>query len=304
MNDSNSIINLGDISKPAVVLIEKISDAIGGLYKPTQIRRIASAEAAAEKIKAVAAIEINELEQRAVQRFVLEEAKKQGNIESITKKALPYLTEDANPANIEDDWIVNVFDKCRLISDEQMQLLWARILAGEANSPGRYSKNTIRVLDSFDKSDAILFSTLCRFSWSIYDEDTIVLIYDTQSSIYTDFGIDFMALEHLDDIGLISFNSASGYELLQLPKQTCTSYNQTKIHIDFPLEQNNNLMVGKIMLTRTGKELASICVSEYIPDLLEYIPDLLEYILGFWRDQGFIVSSPYPCTLPMYKELG
>jgi Protein of unknown function (DUF2806) len=295
MSDGNSIINLGDISKPAVVLIEKISDAVGGLWKPTQIRRLASAEADANRIKAIADIEITELQQRALQRFVLEEAKKQENIESITKKALLYLKEDAEPANIEDDWIVNVFEKCRLISDEQMQLLWAKILAGEANSPGRYSKNTIRILDSFDKSDAILFSTLCRFSWSIDDEDVIVLIYDTQSPIYTDFGINFMTLEHLDAIGLIRFNSASAYQLLQLPKQICTSYHQTKIYIDFPLEQNNNLMVGKIMLTKTARELASICVSEHIPDLLEYI-------LGFWRDQGLIVSSPYPCTLPMYKN--
>jgi Protein of unknown function (DUF2806) len=277
MSDSNSIINLG------------------GLYKPTQIRRIASAEAAADKIKAVAAIEINELQQRSVERFVLEEAKKQENIESITKKALPYLKEDADPTNIEDDWIVNVFDKCRLISDEQMQLLWAKILAGEANSPGSYSKNTIRILDSFDKSDAILFSSLCRFSWSINDEDKTILMYDDQASIYTSFGINFIALEHLDDIGLISFNFGNSYQLVQLPNQTCTSYHKAKIYLNFPLEQNNNLPIGNVILTRTGKELASICSAEHIPNFLEYI-------LGLWRDKGLIVSSPYPCNLLMHKN--
>jgi hypothetical protein len=53
MSDGNSIINLGDISKPAVVLIEKISDAVGGYFKPHQIRQLARAEADAEKIKAI-----------------------------------------------------------------------------------------------------------------------------------------------------------------------------------------------------------------------------------------------------------
>jgi Protein of unknown function (DUF2806) len=126
MSDGNSIINLGDLSKPAVVLIEKISDAVGGLWKPTQIRRLARAEADANRTKAIADIEITELQQRALQRFVLEEAKKQENMESITAKMLPSLKEEATPANVEDDWIINFFDKCRLISDEQMQSLWAK----------------------------------------------------------------------------------------------------------------------------------------------------------------------------------
>jgi hypothetical protein len=131
----NSLINLGDLSKPANTFIKKISDAIGGLYKPFQIRRVAQAEADADKIRAVAQIEITELQHRAVSRLFAEEAKKQHNIEAITLKALPDIKSDSLPENVEDDWIANFFDKCRLISDEQMQSLWARILAGEANSP-------------------------------------------------------------------------------------------------------------------------------------------------------------------------
>ena len=33
-NFESSLINLGDLSKPATVLVEKISDAIGGIFKP------------------------------------------------------------------------------------------------------------------------------------------------------------------------------------------------------------------------------------------------------------------------------
>jgi hypothetical protein len=49
---------------------------------------------------------------------------------------LPELTEAATPEKLEDDWITNFFDKCRLISDEEMQTLWSKVLAGEANAPG------------------------------------------------------------------------------------------------------------------------------------------------------------------------
>ena len=35
---------------------------------------------------------------------------------------------------MEEDWIANFFDKCRIVSDSEMQSLWARVLAGEANA--------------------------------------------------------------------------------------------------------------------------------------------------------------------------
>ena len=109
-------------------------------FAPYQIKRIAKAEAEASIIKAQAEIEITDLHRRAMHRFIEEEATRQQNIEDITSKALPQLTNEANPDSMEDDWITNFFDKCRIISDKEMQNLWSRVLAGEANSPGSYSK--------------------------------------------------------------------------------------------------------------------------------------------------------------------
>ncbi|WP_048608561.1 hypothetical protein [Providencia rettgeri] len=84
MADGNSIINLGDLAKPATVLIEKVSNAVGVLYEPRRIRKKAEAEAEAEKIKALAGIELTEIQQRGIERLVHQEARKQENIESIT----------------------------------------------------------------------------------------------------------------------------------------------------------------------------------------------------------------------------
>ena len=165
MTDGGALVNIGELSKPATVLIEKISDAIGGIAKPHQIRRVAQAEADAARIAATAQIEITELHRRAFGRFITEEAKKQENIESITAKSIPLLEETAQPQNIEDDWITNFFDKSRLISDDDMQNLWSKVLAGEANSPGKFSKRTVNLLSSLDKNDATLFTKLCGFCW-------------------------------------------------------------------------------------------------------------------------------------------
>ena len=70
------LINLGDLSKPATVLVEKISDAVGGIAKPWQTVRVAKAEAKADLIRAHAKIKISEIEERALLRMIREEGKK------------------------------------------------------------------------------------------------------------------------------------------------------------------------------------------------------------------------------------
>lgn len=76
----------GDWSKPATVLIEKISNALGGYFEPHQIKRLATAKADAAKIETLAKIETTELQQRALRRFLAEETKQQNNMESIAAK--------------------------------------------------------------------------------------------------------------------------------------------------------------------------------------------------------------------------
>jgi len=132
MGEGNSIVNFGDLSKPATALIEKISDAIGTIYEPTQIKRVAKAEAEAEKIRALGNVEATEIQQRAISRLVLEEGKKQENIESITAQATEKLNNNAKPENIENDWISHFFDNCRNISDKEMQGLWSN-LSGQSH---------------------------------------------------------------------------------------------------------------------------------------------------------------------------
>ena len=121
-NISNALINFGDLAKPANTLIEKISDAGVGIAAPGQIKRVAKAEAEATVIKAEAEakvavieghaqIEITDLHRRAARRWIEEEAQQQQNMEDVTAKALPLLNENADPNSMDNDWIVNFFDK-------------------------------------------------------------------------------------------------------------------------------------------------------------------------------------------------
>jgi len=282
MGEDTSLIKV-DLTKAATVLIEKISDAIGGYFKPFQIRRVAKAEAEAEIIRTEAQIECEELQRRAVARFIAEEAKKQDNIESITKKAIPLLSDSSTPEKMEDDWITNFFDKCRIISDDEMQVLWSKVLAGEANSPGSFSKRTVNNLASIDKTDAESFTSLCSFTWEI--SVLYPLVYDFEAPIYVDHAINYYTLKHLEDIGLISLESIAEFTRTKLSKVIVIKYYGIPVSIEFKKRDNNVLKIGHAIFTKAGEELARICGAKPIDGFIDYA-------IEKWREQGLTISFP------------
>ena len=279
---SNSLVNLGDLAKPIDTLIHKISDATGVLYEPTRIRRkakaesdaaiiSAKAEAASDIIKVESEIEITDLHRRAAQRWIQEEAKRQKNMEDIIGKAVTHVNEKARPDAMEDDWIANFFDKCRLVSDSEMQSLWARVLAGEANAPGTYSKRTVNLLSDFDKSDAELFTKLCGFGWMI--GNVVPLVFDEQAEIYNRHGINFGTLRHLESIGLVQCSGITGFKRFDLPNTFVVHYYNKPLLLETPKDADNELGVGKTLLTKIGQELAPICGSKPVEGFYEYVKD-------------------------------
>ena len=271
MSDENPLTKLGDLAKPATVLIEKISEAVGGIFKPNQIVRIARAEAEASRIQAEAQIQVTDLHRRAMHRFLEEEAKKQTNIETIAQKAIPLLEDTSSPQNVADDWITNFFDKSRIVSDEDMQLLWSRVLAGEANVPGSFAKRTVNLLGDLDKVDAELFVRLCGFAWVI--GNICPLVFDAKDQIYIEHGINFNSLSHLESLGLVQFNNIASFTRLQLPKSVTVFYYGRSVDLTLPTGNDNQLTLGSVLLTRAGQQLALVCRSQPVESFFEYVYD-------------------------------
>lgn len=277
-----ALANLGDLTKPATVLIEKISDAVGGIAKPWQIVRVAEAESRADLIRAESRLSISDMEKRALIRLVREEGDKQKNIEDITAKALPNLPPDAKPENLEKDWLVHFFERCRIVSDGEMQSLWSHILAGEATRPGRFSKKTVELVAVLDKGDAKLFTSFCSFVWMF--KSLVPIIKDETDDLCKDAGLSFPDFNHLQDIGLINFNGISSYSLTSLDKVVSIVYYGKVITFEFPGEYNM-LPIGKAVLTRAGAELAPICGSKKSDAYFNRV-------VSTWLEEGHILSCP------------
>ena len=282
MSEGGSLINFGDLSKPATVLIEKVCNAVGIVYEPTRIKRTARAEAEAAKIATLSQIELTELERRAMERLVHQEARKQENIERITAGAAESLTETAKVEDLQEDWVAHFFKQCDTVSDREMQSLWSRLLAGEATAPGTFSKRTVDFVSSIDKKDAALFTAFCQFVWMI--GEPVPLIFQMDDPIFSAQGITFDSLKHLDAIGLISLETVSGYAKKGFAKYAHAFYYGMPTLIEFSADEQNQLEIGHALLTSTGKELISICGSTRNEAFYEAI-------IQRWSSRGLILAS-------------
>lgn len=289
MSENQSLIKIdGDISRPLTRLIEKVSDAIGTLYEPCRIRKLAKAEVEANKIKALGEIETTEIQKRAIKRLVREEGKKQENIENLLKEAGPHLHEDSKPEEIENDWIANFFEKAKLVSDQEMRSLWAKILAGEANQPGTYSKRTVNFISDLDRIDASHFTKFCSFTIQAKNDFESVIysvIYNEKDDIYMKNGISFATLNHLDDIGLIKFDSNKNFYANRVGRTLNYLYFGRPIILEFKNPENNTFKFGMAVLTRIGKELAPIANAQTVDGFYEYL-------LSSWTQLGYKVIQP------------
>lgn len=204
-----------------------------------------------------------------------EEAKYQQNMEAIATTALPSVREEARPDSIGNDWLVNFFDKCRKISDGEMQGLWARILSGEANAPGSFSKRTVNCVAELDQSDAELFTRLCGFTVVLLTPESIQqpLIFDRGAEIYKNHGISFDSLNHLESIGLSRSYFIPFLGLVQgdLSKHCVVTYHGRSLTLELANDADNEIKTGHVLFTSIGAELTSICAGQPVEGFWEYV---------------------------------
>lgn len=271
MADFNTEVNVvkvedQGISKVGELLVNKVSDCIGGVLAPFQLVRMTEAECEADLMRAKNAIKITGLNERAALRFLGEQAKQQKTIEDIVARAVPLLKDSFDPSKLNEHWTRNFVEKARM-SDEEMQTLWSRVLAGEANAPGAFSKRAINVLNDLEASDARLFSVLFDFSW-----DSIgPVVLRPDDKIYSNRGISWDSLRHLGSLGLISFEAVQvGFQQQGI---AITAYFGKPLWLGNRTGQWWTIQTGHVIFTKVGEELLRVCHRSPVEGFWEYVCD-------------------------------
>lgn len=251
-------VNLGDLSQPISKLIESVQSAIGTLYEPRKIRKLAKANAEASIIEAKTRLEISDIEGRAFSRLNHQELVRQKNIESIIEISIDNLPDSVSTDTLEQEWMMNFFDCCQNVSRSSMQSIWAKILAGEVAVPGSFSMRTLSVLKTLQKNEAEMFSYLAQYAWK-NEESWVIVSFDRKDNNgFGEMGVDSLNLRDLITLqtcGLTEINIWDGYKIDS--KFISLEYFDEKFDLELPLE-TKGLSLSNVNLTVAGQELLEI----------------------------------------------
>ncbi|WP_394210971.1 DUF2806 domain-containing protein [Enterovibrio calviensis] len=266
MSESGSLINidLGGFGKAANTLVEKVSNAIGEVYRPRLIVREAEANAKARLIEARCVNEVSDIQSRAITRLVHQEERKQRNYESIVKKTIEILPDEAQPENIDDDWVSYFFERCSSVSDIDIQFIWANLLSGESQNSGFYSKRTIDFISMMSKQEAKKLTELSQFFIQVHNSEYL-FVDDINKNSFHGTSLKYVDFIHMESIGLISIGL--GFNAIDLPKEFSIKYHNHTIDMDLPaanetIDTRYTLEIGSVVLTPLGEEVITLCKTE------------------------------------------
>ncbi|MDE2698701.1 MAG: DUF2806 domain-containing protein [Gemmatimonadota bacterium] len=179
--------------------------------------------------------------------------KRMANTSAVIEDAAEDLADkEVSDHEPDPDWTTRFFDCVKDVSSEDMQKLWARILSGEVESPGRTSLRTLDILRNMTVSDARMFQTLCTFmmrnDFVFYDDS----VKDINGLIYN-------VLLHLQDCGLVSIGPQLQITLNFTDEGSIVLFGQNStLLINSEQDSPPPLNVPAVPITIAGRELASI----------------------------------------------
>jgi len=112
---------------------------------------------------------------------------------------------------------------------------------------------------------------VCGFGWII--GKFTPLLFNHEDDIYNDRGLNFGTLTHLDSIGLIQFDSLYGFMRVGLSKTLTVSYYQQPLVLTVEKNSENQLLIGTVLLTKVGEELANVCKVPGVDGFVDYVKD-------------------------------
>lgn len=240
-------VNIGN-EESANRILDKITGATGIIFGAYKEKQRAKSNFLAEINNRRDLSNIDKLAITSNYKKILKEYENQNDI---VNKALELLNKPVNEYridSIDNTWIMNFMDYIKNICDEELKIIWSKILAGELEKPGKYSLRTLEEVKKISKKDAELFSKLAGFIMK--SESTYFILKDNE--VLEEYGISYEDIILLDEIGFIKDDAKI---INYVSNQAKIIYNDLFVFI---VGKNEKLSLNIYKLTEVGEEVFSL----------------------------------------------
>lgn len=200
------------------------------------------------------------LEERTQERINFQEAKKQLNIENVTAFAAEELRNEPPVIDepLDEDWTTRFFKIAEEVSNEEMQALWGKILAGEIKQPKTYSLRTLELIRNLSKTEANTFMKVANFAVKSGNANYIFKTNDGKLLSKT-YNINYGDIALLIEIGLIQPGDFVNYQMLQQPTESQRVFTSGNVVIIANVKANiPTIQMPVNVFTNAGNELIKL----------------------------------------------
>ncbi len=186
-----------------------------------------------------------------------------------------FISEDAQPEKVEEDWFAFFFDKVKIVTNEAVLNMWSRILAGEVNKPGSFSRSLLHTLSIMSSAQAELFCNISRFCMYEYkNEDVVIPLIFIASNVeaYEDSRITEEGLFELENLGLIQCDFKDEFVF---HKKKMLRFGNKVLEIYGDPDNQDKIKAGNVKFTDNGLALFRIVGESY----KKYRVDILNFAI-------------------------
>lgn len=176
---------------------------------------------------------------------------------------------------VDDDWLVYFMNQCRNVSNDQIKIMFGKLLSDECKSSGLVEKSLIHALSIMSAEEAKAFACLSKLLFNCrteYGEETIIIIANTMD-ILNEIGITYEHLVSLSRLGLIEAKA-------KYPEQYALVFG-TEEKVDIELEYHNEKLIisclngsfpyGMVLLTQNGITLMKALQPQKLDGYMEKV---------------------------------
>ena len=263
LNDNLPLIQAVGGSALTLSMWKSVEGAIRVLFEPCVRLRNGKAELELERERGSAGI-ITRYEAVKLQNFLKVAGFATDELDSNSEA-----NETVTDETPEFDWIMRFFDAVSLISNEDLQKLWGKIMAGETRKPGSCSLKTLDIVRNLSKKEAESFSKICSL---VLKSGNMAFVFGdgfVSDNFNNERGkiISQYKLNYLDDIqplieaGLITIDH---YFIAQFEgNNTVAIHNSKLLGIVKATENSEPLKLEPYILTKSGMELYEVISQGY-----------------------------------------
>ena len=191
------------------------------------------------------------------------------NLIDTAVKSSKYIDQNKpNDIKMDNDFFWNTLEHAKTISNDEMQELVAKIIAGEYNQPGTYSMSTLQIIKMLGKTDLELFEKVCSLCINNFQiPKGIFARPDSIKTILDPLQVHYGSFQALQSLGLFLPNDMTQTKENPDKKNYAIPYFE-KMVVFKPLHATNYRisLPSYFELSNTGKQLVKHVNSKYNED--------------------------------------